>query len=168
MVRWLREHDTYAQAVAMAGRARMASLTVDAVSDFMAELLTQYAALQTFRPTPSPGAVKIACEDDLWRHYARDPFWLKHYLMHDNATCIRPPDVSTIGPPGWGGAYKGSKPRCVASHDLRSIAQPTICSSVDGKPAHQPGTSFEPFDRFPTASPHDTYDWARMKWRHEK
>ena len=34
----------------MAGRARMATLTVEAVSDFMAELLKQYAAKQTFRP----------------------------------------------------------------------------------------------------------------------
>ena len=40
-VRWLREHDTYARAVAMAGRARMAALNTDAVADYMAELLKQ-------------------------------------------------------------------------------------------------------------------------------
>ena len=86
MVRWLREHDDYARAVALAGRARMASLDVNAVSDFMAELLKQYARKQTYRVQPSSGAVKMACEDDLWRHYARDPYWLRAYMMEDNAT----------------------------------------------------------------------------------
>ena len=40
------EHDDYARAVALAGRARMAALDTDAVADFMAELLKQYAAKQ--------------------------------------------------------------------------------------------------------------------------
>ena len=116
MVRWLKEHDDYARAVALAGRARMATLTTDAVADFTAELLTQYSRLQLFRVSPSPGAVRINCEDDLWRHYARDAPWMNHYLNMDNATCIVPPDLSdprTFGPPGWGGAYRGS--RCAAS-----------------------------------------------------
>ena len=129
MVRWLKEHDTYARAVAMAGRARMAALSIDAVSDFMAELLSQYASKQTFAVRPAPGAVKIHCEDDLWRHYAREPAWMEHYLMEDNSTCIRPiPQGKKLGPPGWGGAYRGSKPRCAASHDLRHFAQPDVCS----------------------------------------
>ena len=46
MVKYLREHDDYARAVALAGRARMAALDTDAVADFMAELLKQYAAKQ--------------------------------------------------------------------------------------------------------------------------
>ena len=86
MVRWLKEHDDYARAVALAGRARMATLTTDAVADFTAELLTQYSRLQLFRVSPSPGAVRINCEDDLWRHYARDAPWMNHYLNMDNAT----------------------------------------------------------------------------------
>ena len=53
MVRWLRNHDSYARAVAMAGRARMATLTVDAVADFTAELLRQYAAKQVRYIIPS-------------------------------------------------------------------------------------------------------------------
>ena len=43
MVRWLRRNDEYARSVAMAGRARMASLDAGALADFMAELLTQCA-----------------------------------------------------------------------------------------------------------------------------
>ena len=43
---------------------------------------------------------------------------------YDNATCTKPITAGTpLGPPGWGGSYAGSKPRCVASHDLRSFAQ---------------------------------------------
>ena len=108
---WLRKNDDYARAVALAGRARMSTLSIDAVADFMAELLTQYAKKQRFRVQPSPGAVQIACEDDLWRHYARDPFWLKAYIMEDNSTCITPPAQASFAPPGYGGAYKGSKVR---------------------------------------------------------
>jgi hypothetical protein len=165
MVRWLKQHDEYARAVALAGRARMATLDINAVSDYMAELLTQYARKQTFRVSPGAGAVQIACEDDLWRHYARDPYWMAHYLVEDNSTCIKPPPTSTLKPPGWGGAYRGSKPRCVASHDLRSIAQPKACASSDKGGPHQPGTSFESFDAFPKAGPRDTFDWERMQPR---
>ena len=43
MVRWLKANDAYARAVAMAGRARMAALTTDAVADYVAELLKQCA-----------------------------------------------------------------------------------------------------------------------------
>lgn len=166
MVRWLKQHDDYARAVALAGRARMATLDIDAVADFMAELLSQYARKQTFRPRPAPGAVRIQCEDDLWRHYARDPGWMNHYLSEDNATCITPPPASGLGPPGWGGAYAGSKPRCVASHDLRSFAQPDACSPRDGAGPHQPGTSFADFDTFPRAGgAKEPFDWEAMQWK---
>ena len=43
MVQWLKANDAYARAVAMAGRARMAALTTDAVADYVAELLKQCA-----------------------------------------------------------------------------------------------------------------------------
>ena len=89
----------------------MSSLDVKALSDFMAEVLTQYARRQAFRSvTPQPGAVRINCEDDLWRHYARDPGFLKHFRSEDNATCVRPISPP-FRPPGWGGAYNGSKVR---------------------------------------------------------
>ena len=38
----------------------------------MAELLTGYAKRQRFAPKPLAGAVRIECEDDLWRHYSRE------------------------------------------------------------------------------------------------
>ena len=163
MVRWLKQNDEYARAVALAGRARMATLDTNAVADFMAELLKQYAAKQTYRVTPARGSVQIACEDDLWRHYARDPHWMRNYLMEDNATCIRPiPPGTALGPPGWGGAYAGSKPRCYASHDLNKIAQPEACSKAGEPPntGFQPGTSFEPYGKFPWAHPRERRMWT--------
>ena len=47
MVRWLRQNDGYARAVARAGRARMSSLDVGAVTDFMAEVLREYSRRMT-------------------------------------------------------------------------------------------------------------------------
>merc|ERR1712050_17768 len=118
----------------------------------MAELLRQYAAKQAFTVRAQPGSVEINCEDDLWRHYARDPGWMGHYLTLDNSTCINPiPPDAVLGSPGWGGAYKGSKVRCVASHDQRTIAQPYACTDERGMMAFQPGTSFQPFDAFLSA-----------------
>ena len=46
-VRWLRQNDGYARAVARAGRARMSSLDVGAVTDFMAEVLREYSRRMT-------------------------------------------------------------------------------------------------------------------------
>ena len=58
------------------------------------------------------------------------PTPLQAYLMEDNSTCVHPPKPGEpLGPPGWGGAYKGSKPRCYASHDLGPKAQPQVTAS---------------------------------------
>ena len=114
-VAWLRQHDDYARAVADAGRARMSSLSSAGLGDFMAQMLTQYSKRLQFRVAPQPGAVQIECEDDLFRHYALSRPWLAAYLQEDNSTCVHPPpNGSRLGPPGWGGAYRGSKPRCCA------------------------------------------------------
>ena len=154
MVESLRRNDSYARAVAEAGRARMAALDVGAVTDFMAELLTGYAKRQTFKVVPTKGAVRVDCEDDLWRHYARDRPFLRHYMTEDNASCIHPiKPGAKLGPPGWGGAYTGSKVRCVASHDLRSFAQPDACISYA---SWLGGTSFAGFDEWPKDHPSDT------------
>jgi protein glucosyltransferase len=91
MVRWLRANDEYARAVAAAGQARMSSLDVGAVTDFMAEMLSQYSRRLTFPiKGPQPGAVRIECEDDLWRHYSLSKSWMMMYLMHDNKTYVHP------------------------------------------------------------------------------
>eukprot|EP00964_Phaeocystis_antarctica_P030432 scaffold17193_cov69-Phaeocystis_antarctica.AAC.2 len=158
MVRWLRENDDYARAVAQAGRARMSSLDVKALTDFMAEVFTQYARRQAFTVKPQPGAVRIDCEDDLWRHYALSREWLGQYTMEDNATCLHPPPAGAVlGPPGWGGAYRGSKPRCTASHDLAPAAQPEACNYA--KPFSF-AESWEPWDKFPKPHEKDQQHWA--------
>ena len=153
MVESLKRNDSYARAVAEAGRARLAALDVGAVTDFMAQLLTEYAKKQDFRVVPAKGAAPIDCEDDLWRHYARDRNFLRHFATEDNSTCVHPVKPGPLGPPGWGGAYKGSKVRCVASHDLRQFAQPEACTH------YAPwlgGTSFAGWDEFPITHPSDT------------
>ena len=157
MVRWLQQHDDYARAVALAGQARMATLDVGALTDFMATVLRTYAKRQAFRPQVQDGAVRVNCEDDLWRHYSLSKGWMNAYLMEDNATCITPiPQDKPLGPPGWGGAYAGSKPRCYASHDLAPRAQPQAC---DFQRPFSTSESFEPYGAFPKPHPRDPEHW---------
>ena len=157
MVKWLKEHDDYARAVALAGRARMATLDVAGLTDFMAEVLRTYAERQAFKPRVQGGAVRIECEDDLWRHYSLSKPWMRAYLMEDNATCIHPiAKDAPLGPPGWGGAYAGSKPRCYASHDLGMKAQPLAC---DFSKPFSTSESFEPYGVFPKPHPNDREHW---------
>ena len=102
---------------------------------------------------PAKGSAPIDCEDDLWRHYARDRPFLHHFSTQDNATCVHPiPPGEALGPPGWGGAYRGSKVRCVASHDLRHFAQPDACTEYK---EWLGGTSFAGWDEFPITHPKD-------------
>ena len=138
----------------------MSSLDVGALTDFMAEVFRQYARRQRFRVSPQPGAVRIDCEDDLWRHYALSRGWVDLYKMEDNATCLHPPKPgSKLGPPGWGGAYAGSKPRCTASHDLAPIAQPTACG-IDTP--YSTSESWEPFGKFPKPHPKNRDRWDAL------
>ena len=96
-------------------------------------------------------------QDDLWRHYALSRGWLRGYLTEDNSTCLHPPEPTTkLGPPGWGGAYIGSKPRCTASHDLAPIAQPLACEFSQ---PYSTSESFEPFGKFPWPHPKDPEHW---------
>ena len=157
MVQWLKKNDDYARAVALAGRARMSTLDVGALTDFMAEVLTTYAARQAFRPKIQEGAVRIDCEDDLWRHYALSKPWMSAYISEDNSTCVHPPKPGDVlGPPGWGGAYAGSKPRCYASHDMGPRAQPLAC---DFNKPFSTSESFEPYGKFPKPHPNDREHW---------
>ena len=157
MVQWLKQHDDYARAVALAGRARMATLDIVGLTDFMAEVLTQYANRQDYRPRVQAGAVRMECEDDLWRHYALSKPWAAAYMMEDNATCVHPPKPNEVlGPPGWGGSYAGSKPRCYASHDLGPKAQPKAC---DFNRPFSTSESFVPYGEFPRPHPRDPEQW---------
>lgn len=84
---------------------------------------------------------------DLLSQWFQDKF-----ITEDNSTCIRPiPPATTLRAPGWGGAYNGSKPRCVASHDLRAFAQPTACATYK---RWLGGESMQPYGVFPSV-PHD-------------
>ncbi len=154
MVERLRRNDSYARSVAQAGRARLATLDAGQVTDFMAQLLAGYAKRQRFTPAPGRGAVRIDCEDDLWRHYARETSFTRHFLTEDNSTCVHPPKPGAkLSGPGWGGAYAGSKVRCSASHDLRHFAQPDACKTYA---KWLGGTSFASWDQFPIDHPQDT------------
>jgi len=179
MVRYLKEHDSYARSVANSGRERMAVLDARAIAAFNAELFRQYKAKQRFEVRPLPGSVRIECEDDLWRHYARDVPFLRRFMVEDNATCIHP----ISGPfraPGYGGAYNGSKVRCEASHDQRPGGQWLMCTpgavvEEDQNPGEtafkhkiltvtrsiQPGTSYASFSEFPRAG-NDGVRWSQL------
>ena len=89
----------------------------------------------------------------LVRHYGRDAGFVKHFVTEDNATCVHPISPgAALKPPGWGGAYAGSKVRCTAGHDLRSFAQPDACRSYA---RWLGGTSFAAWDEFPWTHPDD-------------
>ncbi|EOD23490.1 hypothetical protein EMIHUDRAFT_239583 [Emiliania huxleyi CCMP1516] len=58
-----------------------------ALTDFVAELLTQYSTRQSFKVAPLPGAAHCRLRgDDLWRHYALSQGWARLYLKEDNDT----------------------------------------------------------------------------------
>ena len=91
------------------------------------------------------------------RHYSLSKGWMSAYLKEDNQTCVHPPEPGAkLGPPGWGGAYAGSKPRCYASHDLAPRAQPLAC---DFSKPFSTSESFEPYGQFPKPHPKDREHW---------
>ena len=45
-----------------------------------------------------PGAVELSCEDDLWRHYAREKAWMRHYLLTLTGFCFFNLTAITGGP----------------------------------------------------------------------
>ena len=62
------------------------------------------------------------------RHYDRGGEIIARYITEDNSTCLRPPAAgAALGPPGWGGAYAGTKPPCLASHDLSAKEEEGVC-----------------------------------------
>ena len=96
----------------------------------------------------------------MWRHYALSRGWLAGYLTRDNATCVPPPTAGAIlSPPGWGGAYRGSKPRCYASHDRSPAAQPHAC---DYDSPYSTAESFEPDGVWPRAHPNSKDGWDTL------
>ena len=71
-VREMEENMRRAKSIAAAGTRRMAAFNADAVYDYVATALTEYASRMTFKPERSPGSFEVSCEDDLYRHYDHD------------------------------------------------------------------------------------------------
>ena len=129
LIRRLQADDAYAQRIAAAGQERMAQMDTQEVTNYCAHMLRGYAQLQKFKPQRDPRSWEVNCEDDLIRHYDRDGMLLRRYLTEDNSTCLhRPTPGSEIQPPGWGGAYRGTHPPCLSSHDLSSKDEVGVCT----------------------------------------
>lgn len=114
------EAEAHARRIAEAGAERMGALTIGEVRSYCTKLLHGYARRLEFKPRPVKGAIEVNCVDDLWRHYEKDERapWFAKMLTEDNSSCIRPPDPSLgFGPPGYGGAYKGSRVTCTAANN---------------------------------------------------
>ena len=79
------------------------------------------------------------------RHYDRGVELQKRYIVQDNSSCLRPPAESTLVAPGWGGAYAGTHPPCLSSHDLSAKEEVGVCT---------PGTP-----QFSYSGVHDGPDW---------
>mmetsp|Transcript_30621 Transcript_30621/g.97961 ORF Transcript_30621/g.97961 Transcript_30621/m.97961 type:complete len:601 (-) Transcript_30621:199-2001(-) len=141
VIRELQRDPEYARSLAQRGYERMLQMDTAEVTHYCFEMLKGYAALQRFTPKRDPRSIEINCEDDLIRHYDRgrgDTYagvLQEKYLTQDNSTCLRPPSAGApLGPPGWGGAFNGTKPPCLASHDLAAKEEVGVCDK--GTPQH--------------------------------
>lgn len=105
--------------IAAAGQARMAALTKEQVMSYCATILRGYARRMRFKAAPVRGAFEVNCVDDLWRHYEKDfrEPWFAKMITNDNSSCLRPP-TAPFQPPGYGGAYRGTKVPCLAANNL--------------------------------------------------
>jgi len=136
MIRQLQANPAWAESIARAGQEQIASMDVDEVANYCYQMLRGYAKLQRFKPKRDPRSWEVNCEDDLVRHYDRGAMLKDLYLVQDNSSCLRPPPAGTpLQAPGWGGAWAGSHPPCLASHDLSAPAEVGVCTP--GTPQHQ-------------------------------
>ena len=135
-IRRLQADDAVAKAMALAGQERMAQMDTEEVTHFAYQMLKGYAALQRFTPKRDPRSWEVNCEDDLTRHYDRGGETQWRYLMGDNSSCLRPPAAGeAVSAPGWGGAWAGTHPPCLASHDLSAKEEKGVCDV--GSPMHR-------------------------------
>jgi len=136
MIRQLQAAPAYAKAIAAAGYARMAQMDTDEVAHYCYQFMRHYAALQRFKPVRDPRSWEVNCEDDLVRHYDRGGSISPLYLLKDNSSCLRPPAADAVlSAPGWGGAYAGTHPPCLASHDLSAKEEAGVCTP--GQPMYR-------------------------------
>jgi len=135
MIRRLQADPAWAESIARAGQEQMASMDVEEVAHYCYQMLKGYAALQRFKPKRDPRSWEVNCEDDMVRHYDRGTMLQELYLIEDNSSCLRPPTPGTrLEAPGWGGAYQGTHPPCLASHDLSAPAEVGVCT--EGTPQY--------------------------------
>ena len=134
VVREMEENKSRARSIAAAGTRRMAAFNADAVYDYVATVLTEYASRMTFEPKRSPGSFEVSCEDDLYRHYDHDG-GMARFLTEDNSTCLDwgkegAKTTATIGAPGWGGSYDPDEGRipCEVANDVKEV--PDKCPGV--------------------------------------
>ena len=134
VVREMEENKSRARSIAAAGTRRMAAFNADAVYDYVATVLTEYASRMTFEPKRSPGSFEVSCEDDLYRHYDHDG-GMARFLTEDNSTCLDwgeegAKTAATIGAPGWGGSYDPDEGRipCEVANDVKEV--PDKCPGV--------------------------------------
>ncbi len=129
MIRRLQADPAYAESIARAGQQRMAAMDTDEVAHYCLSMLKAYASAQKFKPKRDPRSWEVNCEDDLVRHYDRGAMLAGRYITQDNSSCLRPPRPNEpLGPPGWGGAYRGTHPPCLASHDLSAKEEVGVCT----------------------------------------
>ncbi|KAK3276580.1 hypothetical protein CYMTET_15354 [Cymbomonas tetramitiformis] len=125
----LRRNDQWARGIAERGTRLMEQLDMMQVSRYTYELLKAYSALQSFKPLPRPASRRILCEDDLYRHYhTHSPrirgYNLLSFITQDNSTCVKPINASQkFGPPGWGGAFNGTRVSCMAELEQEHMEQ---------------------------------------------
>ena len=62
VVREMEENKSRARSIAAAGTRRMAAFNADAVYDYVATVLTEYASRMTFEAKRSPGSFEVSCE----------------------------------------------------------------------------------------------------------
>jgi hypothetical protein len=87
MVEKLEKNPRLAAGIAARGTRRMARFDMDAVTDYVAHLIREYAKRQQFTVVRLENTAEIRCEDDLYHHYDVNG-GLKKYLTHDDSSCL--------------------------------------------------------------------------------
>jgi len=120
----------WGEAIAARGTRRMRRFDMDAVTDYVAHVLREYAKRQAFNVRRQEGTAEVGCEDDLYRHYDHNG-GLRKYITEDNSTCLAPPlPFSSIAAPAWGGTYTEEVLiPCEVSNDLKEV--PGVCPGLE-------------------------------------
>ena len=135
MVKKLEANPKLAASIAARGTRRMLRFDMEAVTDYVAHLIREYAKRQRFNVKRLENTVEIRCEDDLYHHYDHNG-GLKRYITEDESTCIAPwPSNGTSGGRGagdGGGSEVGGRERvpipCDVAFDLKEV--PDACPGM--------------------------------------